>query len=707
MSQTHLVADQHDWSSRFSIPETLFGRESELAALHSAVDCLLAGESSLLLLSGPSGSGKSALLATGLQRFRSGGQMHVAAAGYEQTWQGAPYSALRQALSAVVRQILTADDDAIDRWRQQLNASLDPNGQVMVDLLPELAWLVGQQPALAELEPEAQRHRLLFTLSRFVAALAPPEHPLILVQDDLQWADEASLDLLAAIASDPQPRALLLIAACQTDPSLGAAQGAHPWPDDLTRLEDASMAVEHLELAPLSLRAVNDLVAALLHADPRHTLPLTERITLHTQGNPLFTIELMPALLRAGAITHGGPGTDWRWDLAAVDRLDLSADVLDLLAGALSRLPEETQHLLSVAALLGGSFDLETLAAVQGSAGEDIAATLLPALQAGLLVSIGPQDTDDSSPFVPPSPATHAFRFRHDRIRQAAQAGLGQEMRPAMHLRIGRALVLGSQSNACWPDDTMCCVDSAMPRAGNDRLFQAVHHLNAAAVLLTTPDERRQLLDLNRQAGEHARAEAAYDAAWGYLEQALTLLPPADSGWSSDYRQALALHIEAAEAAYLSARHEAAESLANQAAAHARAPVDRARAYQVWVQAAIARNDLARATELAAEALRPMGMHVPQRSDALSVLAGLARTRWALRGQARRGPGQPAAGHRPCSARRGPYHGQHRPVLPVAGRPQPHRSAYRGGHTALPALRTLPHLGRGLCRLWRDAVHAG
>lgn len=629
-----VAADIHDWPSHFPIPETLFGRESELAALNSAIECLLAGESSLLLVSGPSGSGKSALLAAGLQRFGGGGQMHMAVASYEQTRQRAPHSALRQALTAVVRQILAAEDDAIDRWRQRLTASLGPNGQVMVDLLPEMIWLMGPQPALAELEPAAQRHRLLFTVRRFVAALSPPDHPLILVLDDLQWADEASLDLLATIASDPQPRALLLICTYRTDGTQGAGHGGHPWPDDLARLEDASIAAEHLELAPLPLKAVNDLVAALLHADPCHTMPLAERIQRFSLGNPLFTIEITRALLRAGAVTRAETDAEWRWDLVAVDRLDLSNDIVDLLASALSRLPDETQRLLTVAALLGRSFDLETLAAVQGVIEEDITLALWPAIQAGLLTSNEAPTTAASSHFIALSAATQVFHFRHDRIRQAAQASLEQNVRQAMHLRIGRTLLLlpgQFQQPRSSADNSANCVDIDAPTYARDRLFQAVHHLNAAAKLISSPDERRQLLDLNREAGRQARAETAYDAAWGLFQQALALLPVGDAAWSSDYDLTLALHIEAAEAAYLSAQHEAAESLASQAAARARTPAGRAKAYQVWVQAAIARNDLERAAELAAEAVIPLGMHLPQRSDPLSVLSGLARTRWTLR----------------------------------------------------------------------------
>ena len=550
----------HDKSSRLTIPQTLFGRESELAALQSAVEGLIGGESSLLLVSGSSGCGKSSLIASGLQRVGQSGKVHVASASYEQDPQAAPYSALRQALSTVVRQIL-AEDDAIAHWRQRLNQGLGANGQVMVDLIPELGWLIGPQPAPAELAPEAHRNRFLFTLGHFVAALAPLDHPLILVLDNLHWADAGSLELLAAIVGDPQPRALLLIGAYRTNPASPAGADSQSLPIPLAALEETGMSVQHLALTPLPLYATNDLVAALLDDDPHATLPLAERIQFYTLGNPFFVVELMQALVRAGAIAHVAPDAGWRWDLAAVDRLDLGDDVAELLAGALRRLSEATQRLLTVGALLGSSFDLDTLARVQQTPVDEIAADLQPALQAGLLVPL-----NSLLPMV---------RFRHDRIQEAAQAGLTGEARQALHLRIGQTLLptLTSVEEAQEEDDGRPGRKRFL-HAGADSLpdgplYRVVHHLNAAVDLISAPDERRQLAELDLRASRQARSAAAYDAAWAYCHQGLTLLANGDM-WTDAYDLALALHVEGAEAAYLSAHHEAVEPLASRATSHAR-----------------------------------------------------------------------------------------------------------------------------------------
>ena len=236
-----------------------------------------------------------------------------------------------------------------------------------------------------------------------------------------------SLELLATITADPQPRALLLIGGYRTNPASPAGPDSLSLPIPLAALEETGMLVHHLALIPLPLCATNDLVAVLLNNDPHDTLPLAERIQFYTHGNPFFVVELMQALVNAGAIGRATPGAGWRWDLAAVDRLDLGDDVAELLASALRRLSEATQRLLTVGALLGSSFDLATLAQVQQTPVEEVAADLQPALQAGLLVPL-----DSLLPMV---------RFRHDRIQEAAQAGHTGEARQALHLRVGQALL--------------------------------------------------------------------------------------------------------------------------------------------------------------------------------------------------------------------------------------------------------------------------
>ncbi len=622
-----VATNQSDQSTRLGVPEALFGRECELATLRSAAERLSAGESALLLITGPSGIGKSALVTTGLRPLRSHGQLHITHAAFAHDQPVAPYHALRQAAAAVVRQILAADDAAIAWWRSRLAERVGPNGQIMVDLIPELAWLLGPQPAPIELESDAHRHRLQLTLHRLMAGLAPARHPLILVLDDVQWADASSLELITALAGDSQPSALLLVGIVRTDTAGIETAASHQRVEAGAigaALAEAGIDFEHLALAPLPLAAVSNLTAAMLQAAPDETLPLAERIQLHTQGNPFFAIELIQTLVHTGAITPAAPPASFTWNPAAVDQLNLSDDLADLLARALGYLPAVTKHLLCLGALLGSTFDLATLAQIQGTPSEYIAAALQPALHASLLTIQAVHRPDPSLVSTAcTAPDTPGYHFRHDRIREAVLAGLSDQQRLDLHLCIGRALLTLAET----PQEAVIAASPA-----GDRRFAAVHHLNAAADLLSDPQERRALARLNLEASRRERGAAAFGAAWAHTQQGLALLH-GDDPWTAAADLALELHLDGAEMAYLNGQHQAAETLAREAAVHARDSLDCIRAGQVRVQAAIARNDLDRASELAADTLRPLGIALPRRSDRLSLLVNLARTRRALRGR--------------------------------------------------------------------------
>jgi predicted ATPase/GAF domain-containing protein/DNA-binding CsgD family transcriptional regulator len=447
---------------------------------------------------------------------------------------------------------------------------------------------------------------------------------LILVLDDLQWADEDTLEVLIALAGDSQPHALLIGIVRTGDLGRAAPAASQESPAGAVgaALAEAGVEFDHLALEPLGLAAVNELAAAMLRAAPAATLPLARRIQLHAQGTPFFAIELIRTLVDAGAVTPAASPASYTWDPAAVDQLHLSDDVASLLARAIDDLPAETQHLLCLGALLGAVVDPDTLAHVQQTPPERVAAALQPALRAGLLAP--PDAPSAPTTSLPASIPRPAVRFQHERVREAALHRLSDRERMELHLCIGRALLaLAETAHAPGAD----------PDTAGDRRFAAVHHLHAAASLLDDPIERRTLARLSIEASRRERNAAAFPAAWATVQQGLALLH-GDDPWTGDADLALELHLDGAEMAFLNGQHATAERLAREAAAHARDTLDRLRASQMHVQAAIARNDLDCAMELAASALQPLGISLPRRSDPLTLLASLARTRRALAGRA-------------------------------------------------------------------------
>ena len=204
---------EQDTPDRLLIPEKLYGRESEIDALLAAFDRVVAGgRPELVLVSGYSGIGKSSVV-NELHKLLVPPRGLFAAGKFDQYKRDVPYATLAQAFQMLVRQILVKSEAEVDHWRHALLEALGPNGQLMVNLIPEVEFVIGKQPPVVELPPQEARGRFQLVFRRFLGVFARPEHPLALFLDDLQWLDTATLELLERLITDPDVRHVLFIGA--------------------------------------------------------------------------------------------------------------------------------------------------------------------------------------------------------------------------------------------------------------------------------------------------------------------------------------------------------------------------------------------------------------------------------------------------------------------------------------------------------------
>ena len=202
-----------DLPDRSLIPEKLYGREREVDALVAAFDWVVArGTAELVLVSGYSGVGKSSVV-NELHKVLVPPRGLFAAGKFEQYKRDVPYATLAQAFQMLVRQILVRSEAEVGKWRQALSEAVGPNGQLIINLIPEVEFLIGKQPPVADLPPQEARNRFQLVFRRFLAAFTRPEHPLALFLDDLQWLDTATLELLELL--------IALIRTCGTCPRSG------------------------------------------------------------------------------------------------------------------------------------------------------------------------------------------------------------------------------------------------------------------------------------------------------------------------------------------------------------------------------------------------------------------------------------------------------------------------------------------------------
>ena len=260
---------EHDAPDRLLIPEKLYGRAREVDTLLASFDRVVkSGAPELVLVSGYSGIGKSSVV-NELHKVLVPPRGLFASGKFDQYKRDIPYSTLAQAFQSLVRPLLGKSEAELASWRHALLEALGPNGRLMVDLVPELKLIIGEQPPVPELPPQQAQGRFQLVFRRFIGVFARPEHPLALFLDDLQWLDAATLDLLEDLLTRPDVQHLMLIGAYRDN----EVDSAHPLMRKLEAIRKAGARVQEIILAPLAREDLGQLIAdvASLRAGARRT----------------------------------------------------------------------------------------------------------------------------------------------------------------------------------------------------------------------------------------------------------------------------------------------------------------------------------------------------------------------------------------------------------------------------------------------------
>jgi PAS domain S-box-containing protein len=509
----------HDIPDRLLIPRKLYGREREVESVLAAFDRVVkGGKAELVLVSGYSGIGKSSVV-NELHNALVPPRGLFASGKYDQYKRGIPYSTLVQVFETLIHSLLSKSEAELDGWREALKEALEPNGQLIADLVPEIKLIIGEQPAVPELDPSQAKVRFQLVFRRFIGVFARPEHPLALFVDDLQWIGGATLDLVEDLLTQGDVRHLLLIGAYR-DNEVGPD---HPLMRKLTSIRKAGAAVQEITLAPLALGDVTQLIADTLHCGPKRAAPLAQLVHGKTAGNPFFTIQFLSALAEEGLVAFDHDRGRWSWDLNHIQAKGYTDNVADLMAGKLISLSDKTQKALQQLACLGNVAQTRTLSLVLEFHEEEVHATLQEAVRQEFVMRLD-----------------GAYRFVHDRIQEAAYALIPEESRAEAHLRIGRLLL------AHMPEEKR-----------EEAIFEIVSQLNRGATLIDSRNEREQLAEFNLIAGQRARASTAYASALTYLTAGVALLPQDACERRPDLAFTLQLHL--AECEFLTGALAAAE----------------------------------------------------------------------------------------------------------------------------------------------------
>ncbi len=615
---------KRDICDRFVIPDKLYGREVEVQTLLAAFERVagtdyrsetdyrhhqaLSNEENipkaeLILVAGFSGIGKTAVV-NEIHKPIVKQRGYFIKGKFDQFNRNIPYYAFVQAFRDLMGQLLSESDIQLSNFKHKILRALGDNGQVIVEVIPELEQIIGEQPPVIELSGIATKNRFNLLFQKFIQVFTTKDHPLVIFLDDLQWADSASLKLMQFLMSESESAYLLLIGAYRNN----EVSVTHPLMLTLEEIAKAKTIINTITLASLSTKSLNQLIADTLNSSLLVAKPLTQLVYQKTKGNPFFSTQFLKALHEDGLIKfnitqsclseegHEGAGV-WECDIAKVRELTLTDDVVEFMALQLQKFPKETQDVLKLAACIGNQFDLTTLAIVCQKSETETAQALWNSLQEGLILPTSEVykfylDKETQVRELQSEKIVN-YKFLHDRVQQAAHSLIPDNQKQTTHYYIGQLLL-----------------QQISPEAREDSIFELVNQLNHGTTFITEQKERDELAQLNLIACRKAKSTNAYQAGRSYASIGLSLLR--ENAWQRQYEITLALYELAAELAMLIGDFEQMEELINIVTEQAHSKLEQVNVYRIRIQSNVSQNQLTSAITIAQQFLQQLGVTFPK-----------------------------------------------------------------------------------------------
>ncbi|NBC05258.1 MAG: AAA family ATPase [Bacteroidetes bacterium] len=593
---------------RFILPQKLYGRDQELQQLSSALSHIGQIQPQMVLIHGEPGVGKSALVKEIQKDIAKKGAIFISGK-FDQYQRNIPYYAIQKALTEWVRIILTEKEEKLEEWKEIILDSTEGLGQLIVNLIPEIEIIIGQQPEVPELSGQEAQNRFNYVIGQFINAISRENSPLLIFIDDLQWADSASLDLISRWLEDKENHHFFVIGAYRDN----EVDSTHPFQIFIDNLKKEFIPLSFLKLRNLELTDVSEFISDALFVEKKSIQALAEFVYEKTGGNPIFLKQFLMALHSEELLTFDPNEDEWTWDFDAINRLQLSDNIVDLMMSKIKRLPEKTQEIIKLAACIGNSFDANLLRLIAEIPLDKTIQLLDPAIDESLilpkdnnyrLVSTGADLTDQKI----------EFSFIHDRIQQSFYSLIHDEEKAKVHLQIGRLLdrnITGEKRN--------------------EKIFDIVFQLNTGLRLIEDPEEKIHLARLNLQAGTKAVESSAHSTALELVENGLRIMP--DNAWDEHYELMHQLSEKGAEAAYLMGEASKMDQLINSVIEHSKTPPEQKKVYMLRIDHLTSQNMLPEGLQAGLDILEKLGVGFPGNPKMFHIVMGLAKTKWLLKGK--------------------------------------------------------------------------
>lgn len=591
-----------DISSHFKLSEKLYGRENEIQLLLESYQRVSQGSTELILISGIPGVGKSAL-AHEIHKPIAKQKGFFISGKFDQFKRNIPLEPVVQAFKTLIQQILTDKPENILEWTKKIQNAVGQSGKLVLDVIPEVKKLIGEQPDLPAAGLAEIKNRFVYVFRKFIQTFASEEHPLTIFLDDLQWADSPSLDLINHLLSDPNTHHLQIIGAFRSN----EVDEAHLLKAMMKDLEKQGIAFQMLHIPLLDQNQVIHFLMDTFNIDTLEASSLADLCYSKTRGSPFFLNQLIQSLYQKGLVYFDFKKGNWSWKLEEIKKIEISENVVEFLSQKIIELPENTQNVLQLASCLGSDFNLETLALIAKKGIEETSSDLWIAMEEGLII---PKDAnykfvrDDMEVSV-------SYHFLHDRVQQAAYSLIPESKRNYLHFQIGTLLLNHIPSQKM-----------------EESIFSIVNQLNLGLEFIVEADKKKEIIKLNLLASTKAKASSSFKAAIGYLKTAINFLD--SDAWKNQYQLTFNLFKEYSSILYIVGEHEIAKHIAEEILQHAQSPFEKAQILGMQVSLNRTIGKMEEAIQAGIQALSLLGIDVPRHPSKFLLLKEYLRSRWLL-----------------------------------------------------------------------------
>ena len=549
-------------------------------------------KASFILITGPAGVGKTSLAKTLKASVEEEGGYFLRGK-FDFLQRPEPYTAFVAAFTEFTNLVIARGEEVTKKTREAIQSAVGEEAGVLIGMIPSLERILGDGH---EGKASDSLQRFIFVFRMFLRSVCSPEKPLVLLLDDLHFADPCSLDLLMSLVSDNKTENLVVVATVQ-DNVMSHDSYLSKKLRDMESMEHHK--INHIALSNLDEQVVCDLLADVFQLTRNQCKKLATLVCGHTDGNLFYIKEMLRWLQDSDLLTFESArfAASCSWDEDEI-RLTLGTQKAEeLLLNELDKLPTSIQEMLKVAACLGPHLDESLLEKVLG---DPVTELLKEAAEKGVI------DHDE---------ARCRFAFPHDELQKAAYRLIPESERELFHLEVGRRM---------WRK-----IDSADELDRN--IYTLLSQMNIGSRLITRKKEQIAVATSCLHAGRKAAKSSTFRTAAAYLELGLKLLD--ERSWRENYDLAFSLHNSAAEMAMCTANVERMNELLDIIFRNARMYRDKVPAYALQIYGLGMTQRQQEGIDIGLEVLEQLGEKFPRRFITAHFYKEAKRIKFLLKGK--------------------------------------------------------------------------